>query len=83
MSRAFCTTCRTMVEVEDEFDASTMKASGEFEYRVTALACGHQVEGPLVRVGAAPGAPYAGVKGFASYRSFTGRRLHPSGEVDL
>ena len=58
--RAFCGECRTMREVVDQFFASKMEKWGEIDYSVTALDCGHEIQGPDRVVGPAPGAPYAG-----------------------
>lgn len=57
---AWCPECRTGSSVEDEFIESRYERSGEYEFTVTKLACGHDVISGEHCVGAAPGAPYAG-----------------------
>lgn len=71
-----------MSVVVDEFVDGEMRASGEVEYGVAALECGHYRTGPERPVGAAPGAPYAGVRGFRTYRDFVRRHTHAT-ETDL
>lgn len=56
----WCPECRTGSSVEDEFTESRYERSGEYEFTVTKLACGHDVISGDHHVGAAPGAPYAG-----------------------
>lgn len=56
----WCMECRTRIEVVDDFEESTYESGGEMGFRVTVFACGHVIESSSVRVGEAPGAPYAG-----------------------
>lgn len=66
--RVWCPDCRGRRIVVDRFTAGTMTRAGEVEYGVTALACGHEVQGGERIVAAAPGAPYAGVPVASSHR---------------
>lgn len=56
----YCTDCRRFVAIEDQFPESTYEAGGEMGFRVTRFACGHETTTNPVRIGDAPGAPYAG-----------------------
>lgn len=57
---AWCGMCGRMREVEDTHEESHYEPWGEVGYQVTDLACGHSLQGEGRRIGAAPGAPYAG-----------------------
>jgi hypothetical protein len=80
--RAWCPTCGARQPVVEFDTGSRMTGRGEVEWPITRLDCGHVVDGQDRIVGPAPGAPYAGVGGFHSYRAFVRRWLY-GGETEV
>lgn len=74
----WCGECRARVEVEEQFTESRYEKSGEYEFQVIRLACGHDQTFGDHRVGGAPGAPYAG-PGAVVARSTSARDLYAAG----
>lgn len=59
LGRSYCPTHRTMQDELDHFVEESLEPGGRQSFTVTELACGHYLQGGNVRIGPAPGAPYA------------------------
>jgi len=64
-----CPECGVVQSWVGYYFESYYDGESEYGYHVYELACGHEKQAPAVRLGEAPGKPYAGRKTAASTRA--------------